>query len=114
LGHSLTADYELYDGQHSIVEWAAGMFLLFNSEKFRSIGGFDTRYFMYLEDADICRRLNFAGFPTIVVPEITVIHDARRATGRSLQHFHWHLSSLLRFLFMVNPSNQLPPLTKKN
>ena len=113
MGHRLESDYKLEDGQHLKIEWAAGMFLLFKSSDFRKIGGFDTRYFMYLEDTDICRRFNLKNRPVTIVPEVRIIHDARRATGRNFQHFRWHLSSLLRFLFTSTLNSNLPPLTLK-
>lgn len=83
------------------VDWAAGMFLVFNRESFRRIGGFDTRYFMYLEDADICRRLWACGLSVLLVPGAQVVHDARRNSHRQLQHLKWHLRSAVRFLFGV-------------
>lgn len=107
-GRRLRADYSLDDGQVKSVDWAAGMFLLFDMRDFRRVGGFDTRYFMYLEDADICKRLWAAGLPTVLDPRVQVIHDAQRATGRSRQHLRWHLTSLLRFLFIA-PWTRRPP-----
>lgn len=38
------------------IEWAAGSFLLFKVSCFKKLGGFDEKYFMYFEDADICTR----------------------------------------------------------
>ena len=111
LGRRLESDYQLKDGHHIKIDWAAGMCLLFRSSDFRNVGGFDTRYFMYLEDTDICRRLNLANYPAVIVPEVRIIHDARRATGRNLKHFRWHLSSLMRFIFTSWLNKQLPPLT---
>lgn len=101
-GERLPPDYALEgSGEPVAVDWAAGMFLLFESARFRAVGGFDTRYFMYLEDADICRRLGTAGRRTLVIPAVSVVHDARRATGRSLRHLRWHLASMARFLFIA-------------
>ncbi len=110
-GRRLQADYALDDGEVKSVDWAAGMFLLFTMDDFRRIGGFDTRYFMYLEDADICRRLAAVGLPTVLDPRVQVIHDAQRATGRSRQHLRWHVSSLMRFLFLAPWSRRPPSLT---
>ncbi len=112
-GRRLQADYALDDGQVKSVDWAAGMFLLFATGDFRRIGGFDTRYFMYLEDADICKRLRATGLPTVLDPRVQVIHDAQRATGRSRQHLRWHLSSLMRFLFIAPFSTRPASLTGK-
>lgn len=81
------------------VDWLAGMFVIFRGDAFRSVRGFDERYFMYMEDADVCRRLMDKGWVTIVDPSVSVIHDARRASQRSLRHFLWHLRSAFRFLF---------------
>jgi N-acetylglucosaminyl-diphospho-decaprenol L-rhamnosyltransferase len=80
------------------VDWVAGMFMLFRSEVFAQVGGFDIRYFMYLEDTDICRRLRNKGLRIVLHPASSVVHDARRASRKSFQHFAWHLSSALRYL----------------
>ncbi len=75
--------------------WVNGACMLFRSEAFEALGGFDERYFMYCEDCDMCLRLQLAGWSLRSAP-VTVIHDAQRATGRSLRHLGWHLRSLLR------------------
>ncbi|QWD25389.1 glycosyltransferase family 2 protein [Polynucleobacter paneuropaeus] len=80
------------------VEWVAGMFMVFSRSSFKLVGGFDSRYFMYMEDADICRRLSQLGLKVVVVPSIKVIHDARRASRRNFQHFIWHCKSAALFL----------------
>jgi hypothetical protein len=77
-------------------EWMAGMCLLLNSEAFRSMGGFDERYFMYCEDTDLCLRMQLAGWHLRLVPSVQVVHDARRASHRSARHFLWHTTSLIR------------------
>lgn len=113
LDRRLTADYTLDDEKIKVVDWAAGMFLLFKTDDYRRIGGFDTRYFMYLEDADICRRLSSTGLPAIVVPAVSVVHDARRATGYSLKHLRWHLASMVRFLIVAPWSRPQPALPEQ-
>jgi len=82
------------------VDWNAGMFVAFRPEAFRSVGGFDERFFMYYEDADICRRLARAGWMTMLQPATTVVHDAQRASRRSRKHMQWHLKSMFRFLVL--------------
>lgn len=80
------------------VEWVAGMFMLFKSSAFRELGGFDDKYFMYLEDADICRRINNVGLEVIYDPNLTVIHNCQRDSHRKFEYFIWHIKSLLLFL----------------
>ncbi len=91
------ADYVI-PNQLLQVDWAAGMFVMFRSRAFEAVGGFDTRYFMYMEDADVCRRLKLNGWQTILQPTTSVIHDAQRASRKSLRHLRWHLASAIRFL----------------
>lgn len=78
-------------------EWIAGMFMLFKVADYRRLGGFDQQYFMYCEDADICTRVWLLGKQVAVETSISVVHNARRASRRSLQHLAWHVMSLLRY-----------------
>ena len=76
--------------------WLAGMFMLIRASAFRAIDGFDERYFLYCEDYDLCARLRSAGHALVFDPGAEVVHDARRASHRSLQHLAWHVSGLLK------------------
>ncbi len=80
------------------VDWLAGMFILFRSDAYRTLGGFDERYFMYMEDADIGRRLWRCGWTVRLIPSVKVVHDAQRASHRSLRYLRWHVRSVTRYL----------------
>lgn len=91
-------DYQLGDVTQS-VDWLAGMFVAYRSEAYRQVQGFDhRRFFMYLEDADICRRLHENGFDVLINPAVSVIHNAQRASRRNWKHMRWHLVSAVRYL----------------
>lgn len=93
-----TGAYELVAGAKPVYpEWVAGMFMMFKSEAYRVIGGFDEAYFMYCEDADICTRLWLSGGQVLVDPEVSVIHKAQRASRTNMRHLRWHLTSVLRY-----------------
>lgn len=79
------------------VDWTAGMFLLFRTQVFRDVGGFDEGYFLYYEDVDICARLWNTGYAVVLHPGISVTHAAQRASRRHLRYMGWHLSSMLRY-----------------
>ncbi|HHL33833.1 MAG TPA: glycosyltransferase family 2 protein [Desulfobulbaceae bacterium] len=87
-------------------EWIAGMFMLFPVHVYRHVGGFDEKYFMYCEDADICLRMRRSGYRVALSRKIMAIHDARRSSHRALRHMYWHLSSLARF-FITHPFYRL-------
>jgi len=87
------------------VDWVAGMFAAFNRDAFREIGGFDEGFFMYMEDADICRRLREHGWATFYQPACSVVHEGQRKSHRKLAHLTWHAGSALRY-FIARPSRR--------
>lgn len=93
-----TPDYAVTPDGLTEVDWVAGMFVAYRRDAFEAVKGFDERYFMYLEDADICRRLHRVGWNVKIDTGCSVIHDAQRASRKSLQHMRWHARSAVRFL----------------
>lgn len=92
----LAPDYAV-DGDVA-VDWAAGMFLVFDAPVFRSLGGFDESFHLYCEDVDICLRAWQAGGAVTRVGQVAVCHDARRDSHRRLRYLAWHLESMARLL----------------
>jgi len=78
-------------------DWVAGMFMLFAATDYAALGGFDTAYFLYYEDVDICVRLWRAGRQIVLCPQAGVVHAAQRASRHKLRHQAWHLQSMARY-----------------
>ena len=57
-----------------IVDWVTGACFLVRREAFDAVGGFDDRYFMYVEEVDLCWRLARAGWRTGYEPSARVLH----------------------------------------
>ncbi len=55
--------------------WLSGACLLVRREAFDRIGGFDERYFMYMEDIDFGDRLSRAGWENLYCPSSVILHD---------------------------------------
>ena len=89
-------DYVLKD-ETIFPDWVGGMFMLFSSGVFREIGGFDTRFFLYYEDVDLCARLTLRGYRVAVCHDASAVHHARRASHTNLRYLWWHVASALRF-----------------
>ncbi|MGC1507672.1 glycosyltransferase family 2 protein, partial [Ketobacter sp.] len=91
-------EYE-FDSRSNVFspDWVAGMFMLFDVEAFREVGGFDEAYFLYYEDVDICARIWKNGMKVAFDPGVSVIHTAHRSSRRDLRFMVWHASSMARY-----------------
>lgn len=56
------------------VDWVSGACFLVRRRAWEEVRGFDPRYFMYLEDVDLCWRAGQAGWRVGYVPDATVVH----------------------------------------
>jgi len=77
--------------------WVAGMAMIFKKNTFQLIDGFDERFFMYLEDIDICKRLINNKYKIFIDKENRVIHNAQRESRKNIKLFFIHLNSLLKY-----------------
>ncbi|MGI9205571.1 MAG: glycosyltransferase family 2 protein [Woeseiaceae bacterium] len=55
-------------------DWITGSFLLIDRHDFDAIGGWSADYWMYVEDADLCKRAQDAGMRVAYTPSVEVIH----------------------------------------
>ena len=79
-------------GPSVVVDWLSGACVLAKREALAQVGGFDERYFLYWEDADLCRRLRARGHHVRYVPSARAVHrvghSSRTARGPSVRAFH--------------------------
>ena len=97
----------------SRVDWVSGACMLVRRDAFDQAGGMDERFFLYWEDADLCKRLDELGWSTIYFPDAEVVH----AGGRSSVHAYreslaaFHASALKLFRKHARwPARWLAPL----
>ena len=81
------------NGSSSVtVDWLSGACMLARRVVLQSVGGFDERYFLYWEDADLCRRLRARGYQVRYVPTATAIHrvghSSRGVREAAIRAFH--------------------------
>jgi N-acetylglucosaminyl-diphospho-decaprenol L-rhamnosyltransferase len=100
-GNAHSAGYKKMDWDHtatSEVPWVSGAFMAMRRAALDEIGGFDEKYFMYVEDVDLCWRMWRAGWSVGYVPYGPVVHhigmSSRAVPARMV--FHHHMS-MLRF-----------------
>ena len=57
-----------------------GCLLLVRSDVWRELGGFDERFFMYAEDADLAKRAWDLGYRLMITPDATITHHVGAAS----------------------------------
>ncbi|GAA1481823.1 glycosyltransferase family 2 protein [Gordonia sinesedis] len=93
------------------VGWLSGSCLLVRRAAFDSVDGFDSRYFMYMEDVDLGDRLGRAGWLNVYVPAAEVIHDKGHSAGKNPDAMlPAHHRSAYRFQADRNPGLLRAPL----
>ena len=55
-------------------DWLVGAVLVLRREAVAAVGGFDERFFMYSEEADLCRRIREAGWEVRHLPVMRILH----------------------------------------
>lgn len=64
------------------VDIVVGCFFMIRTELWRTLGGFDPRYFMYGEEADLCLRAARLGYRPMITPDAQIMHLVGASAGR--------------------------------
>ena len=82
----------------------SGACLMMDKHSFDSLGGFDEKFFLHVEDIDICKRSREAGGDVCFVPSATVMHyGSTSQVGR--QKIEWEkLKGFTRYFWNYSPS----------
>ncbi|MBN1695219.1 glycosyltransferase family 2 protein [candidate division WOR-3 bacterium] len=59
-----------------------GAVMLFKTEIFKKIGGFDEKFFLFFEDTDICLRLRKKGYEIVYLPDAVFYHSLGGSTKK--------------------------------
>ncbi len=80
------------------VEVVTGAFLCIEKRTFRKLGGFDERFFFYMDETDLCYRQKKKKGKVIYFPETSVIHlKGKSAKGESWFKNKYQSISTLKF-----------------
>jgi GT2 family glycosyltransferase len=80
---------------------------LYRREAFLAVGGFDERYFAYLEDLDLAFRLRLAGHRCLYVPSSTALHHGSAIAGRTSDFTIYHSQRNLVWTYLKNMPSPL-------
>lgn len=74
-----------------------GCFMLFKTNDLKILKGFDERFFLYMEDADICRRIYKSGKKILFYPKVEIIHQHQQGSSKSFKLFILHSVSAIKY-----------------
>jgi GT2 family glycosyltransferase len=81
------------------VDWGLGGCMFLRREAVRGGKVFDERFFLYMEDVDLCFRMKANGWKVIYYPEAVMVHAHVRESARGIfNRAKWeHLKSMIKF-----------------
>ncbi|RJF97809.1 glycosyltransferase family 2 protein [Noviherbaspirillum saxi] len=91
--------YELHCGDYdSTMEVPAlsGCFMFLRTAVLRQVGGFDQRFFMYLEDVDLSRRIGRVA-RTVYYPGVSIVHAYQKGSYRNSALLMRHIRSAIQY-----------------
>ena len=80
-------------------EYISGCFQLYHTEDFVAVKGFDERYFMYMEDVDICRKLLEKNRKCLYYPHEVIIHNFEKGSSKNIRLFYYHIKSIFQYFY---------------
>lgn len=96
---SINRRYELHalrQDRQAEIPTLSGCFLLVRTALLQQVGGFDERYFMYMEDVDLVRRIGDLA-RTVYEPSVSVTHAYAKGSYRNKKLLQYHLKSAIRY-----------------
>lgn len=74
----------------------SGCFMFLRIEALAKVGLFDERFFMYLEDYDLSRRIN-RDFETVFFPGANIVHGFTKGSYKSSKLLKYHMQSAIKY-----------------
>jgi len=94
--HHLDAPYASLDLEHTVdVSFITGCMMLVRAVALATAGTFDERFFMYLEDTNLCARLQSHGYRLLYVPRTRIYHRIKHRGDRPLTMYYMVRNRLL-------------------
>ena len=74
----------------------SGCFMFIKTSVIKKVGGFDERFFMYLEDVDLSRRIAQVS-KVLFYPKVHITHKYEKGSYKQLRLLLYHLSSAIKY-----------------
>jgi GT2 family glycosyltransferase len=91
--------YELRDLDMNVIREVpnlSGCFMFMRTSVLREVGLFDERYFMYMEDVDLCRRIGRVS-RTVFYPHVSITHGYAKGSYQNVKLLAYHVTSAVKY-----------------
>lgn len=78
-------------------EYLTGCFHLYKTKDFLRLKGFDERYFLYMEDVDICKKIDTINKKKMYYPNVSITHVLKQGSSKRMSLFLRHLISMIKY-----------------
>lgn len=85
--------------KEALADWVSGAALAIKRDIFEKIGGFDEKFFMYIEDMDLCFQAKKINQEVLYCPEFSILHSCGKSRESLLRQKKQFFKSSLYFLF---------------
>ncbi|MDP5158294.1 MAG: glycosyltransferase family 2 protein [Flaviramulus sp.] len=74
----------------------SGCFMMIRTAVLKKINGFDERFFMYLEDVDLCRRIGKLS-KLVYYPKVETVHNYEKGSYKNKKLLMYHIKSAIKY-----------------
>lgn len=78
-------------------DYITGCFHLYKTQDFIKLKGFDERYFLYMEDVDICKKIEDLDKQKLYYPKEEIVHVLKQGSSKEFHLFLKHTSSAIKY-----------------
>lgn len=94
-------------GEIKEVDWVSGAAMIIRKDVFKKIKGFDEKYFLFYEDADICKTLSDSGYKNYFYPFSSTVHYKGENVNPEFRSSSYYYSKESQLIYYKKHNNLL-------
>lgn len=99
-------NHKSYGGKIVECDWVSGAAMLMPKDLFLNVGGWNEKFFMYMEDEELCYRIKKSGYKVKLFPKIGLQHFVGKSGGSSFVAYEKYKSAKIYFDMMQQKTSK--------